>query len=246
MTELQNTPTPHIGAKQGEIAETILLPGDPLRAKFIADTFLKDVRQVTGVRGMLGFTGTYEGRPISVMGSGMGMPSIGIYSYELFNFYGVENIIRIGSAGSYTPKAKIFDVVLATGAYSESNYAVTQSGDTDDIQKPSEELNNALRTSAKKQGIPLIEGTIHSSDVFYREDSGARPTYWEVLRDEKGCLAVEMESFALFHNAKVLGKHAACILTISDSFVSPEITTAEERQTSFTAMMKVALGAVLE
>mgnify|MGYP002446233652 CR=1 FL=1 len=233
-------------AAPGDFAKTVLMPGDPLRAKFIAETFLENPRLVTDVRGMLGYTGTYQGHPVSVMGSGMGMPSIGIYSYELYSQYGVENIIRIGSAGSYTPKAKIFDVVLATGAYSESNYAVTQSGDTDDIQKPSEELNNALRASAKKQGIPLIEGTIHSSDVFYREDSGARPTYWEVLRDEKGCLAVEMESFALFHNAKVLGKHAACILTISDSFVSPEITTAEERQTSFTAMMKVALGAVLE
>ena len=218
--------TPHNRANPGDFAKTVLMPGDPLRAKFIAETFLENPRLVTDVRGMLGYTGTYQGHPVSVMGSGMGMPSIGIYSYELYSQYGVENIIRIGSAGSYTEKAK--------------------SGDTDDIQKPSEELNNALRASAKKQGIPLIEGTIHSSDVFYREDSGARPTYWEVLRDEKGCLAVEMESFALFHNAKVLGKHAACILTISDSFVSPEITTAEERQTSFTAMMKVALGAVLE
>ena len=120
-----------------------------------------------------------------------------------------ENIIRVGSAGSYTEKAKVFDVVLATGAYSESNYAVTQSGDTDDIQKPSEELNNALRASAKKQGIPLIEGTIHSSDVFYREDSGARPTYWEVLRDEKGCLAVEMESSS--HNKKVCYRTLTCL-----------------------------------
>ena len=201
--------TPHNRANPGDFAKTVLMPGDPLRAKFIAETFLENPRLVTDVRGMLGYTGTYQGHPVSVMGSGMGMPSIGIYSYELYSQYGVENIIRIGSAGSYTPKAKIFDVVLATGAYSESNYAVTQSGDTDDIQKPSEELNNALRASAKKQGISLIEGTIHSSDVFYREDSGARPTYWEVLRDEKGCLAVEMESFALFHNAKVLGKHAA-------------------------------------
>mgnify|MGYP001753334165 FL=1 len=191
--------TPHNRANPGDFAKTVLMPGDPLRAKFIAETFLENPRLVTDVRGMLGYTGTYQGHPVSVMGSGMGMPSIGIYSYELYSQYGVENIIRIGSAGSYTPKAKIFDVVLATGAYSESNYAVTQSGDTDDIQKPSEELNNALRASAKKQGIPLIEGTIHSSDVFYREDSGARPTYWEVLRDEKGCLAVEMESFALFH-----------------------------------------------
>ena len=236
----------HNEAGPGQIGKAVLMPGDPLRAKYIAETYLTDVFCYNRVRGMNGYTGYYKGKKLSVQGSGMGMPSIGIYSYELYSQYGVENIIRIGSAGSYTEKAKVFDVVLATGACSESNYAVTQSGDTDDIQKPSEELNNALRASAKKQGIPLIEGTIHSSDVFYREDSGARPTYWEVLRDEKGCLAVEMESFALFHNAKVLGKHAACILTISDSFVSPEITTAEERQTSFTAMMKVALGAVLE
>ena len=238
--------TPHIRANAGDFAKTVLMPGDPLRAKFIAETFLENPRLVTDVRGMLGYTGTYQGHPVSVMGSGMGMPSIGIYSYELFSQYGVENIIRIGSAGSYTEKAKLFDVVLATGAYSESNYAVTQSGDTDEIQRPSETLNNALRASAKAQGINLIEGNIHSADVFYREDNGAKPAYWEILRDEKGCLAVEMESFALFHNAKVLGKNAACVLTISDSFVSPEITTAEQRQTSFTEMMKVALGAVQE
>ena len=150
--------TPHISAEMGDFAKTVLMPGDPLRAKFIADTFLQDVRQVTGVRGMLGFTGTYEGRPISVMGSGMGMPSIGIYSYELFNFYGVENIVRIGSAGSYTEKAKLFDTVLATGAVSESNYARVQSGFTGNITLPSAALNEKLRASAAKQGIPLIEG----------------------------------------------------------------------------------------
>ena len=236
--------TPHNKAELGQFAKTVLMPGDPLRAKFIAETFLENPRLVTDVRGMLGYTGTYQGRPVSVMGSGMGMPSIGIYSYELYTQYGVENIIRIGSAGSYTEKAKLFDVLLATGAYSESNYAAVQSGDTDSTQRPSETLNAALRRSAAAQGILLIEGVIHSSDVFYRQPSDQKPTYWEILRDEKGCLAVEMESFALFHNAKVLGKNAACLLTISDSFVSPEITTAEQRQTSFTAMMKVALGAV--
>lgn len=235
--------TPHNRAEKGDFAKTVLMPGDPLRAKFIAETFLENPRLVTDVRGMLGYAGTYQGRPISVMGSGMGMPSIGIYSYELYSQYGVENIIRIGSAGSYTEKAKLFDVVLAAGAYSESNYAMTQSGDAEDIQKPSEELNAALKASAATQNIPVIEGNIHSSDVFYREANDEKPTYWERLRDEKGCLAVEMESFALFHNAKVLGKRAACLLTISDSFVSPEITTAEQRQTSFTEMMKVALGA---
>lgn len=234
--------TPHNRAQKGDFAATVLMPGDPLRAKFIADTFLENPRLVTDVRGMLGFTGTYEGRPVSVMGSGMGMPSIGIYSYELYTQYGVENIIRIGSAGSYTDKARLFDVVLATGAYSESSYALTQSGDGADIQLPDPELNEALRASAAAQNIPLIEGVIHSSDVFYREPSGEKPLYWERLRDEKGCVAVEMESFALFHNARVLGKRAACLLTISDSFVSPEITTPEQRQTSFTAMMKVALG----
>ena len=237
--------TPHNRAEKGDFAKTVLMPGDPLRAQFIAETFLESPRLVTDVRGMLGYTGTYQGRPVSVMGSGMGMPSIGIYSYELYTQYGVESIIRIGSAGSYTEKARLFDVVLATGAYSESSYAATQSGDSSDIQRPSEALNAALRRSAGAQGIPLIEGIIHSSDVFYRQPSDQKPTYWERLRDEKGCLAVEMESFALFHNAKVLGKHAACLLTISDSFVSPEATTAEQRQTSFTAMMKVALGAQL-
>ena len=151
--------TPHISAEKGDFAKTVLMPGDPLRAKFIADTFLKDVRQVTGVRGMLGFTGTYEGRPISVMGSGMGMPSIGIYSYELYKFYDVDNIIRIGSAGSYTDKAKLFDVVLAAGAVSESNYARVQSGFEGDLTLPSQTLNDKLRASAAKQGIPLIEAT---------------------------------------------------------------------------------------
>lgn len=235
--------TPHINAEKGDFAKTVLMPGDPLRAKFIAETFLEDVREVTGVRGMLGYTGTYQGRPISVMGSGMGMPSIGIYSYELFKFYAVDNIIRIGSAGSYTSDAKLFDVVLATGAVSESNYARVQSGYDKDTTYPSESLNDKLRASAEKQGIKLIEGNIHSSDVFYRQPSDEKPTYWEKLRDEQGCLCVEMESYALFANAKVLGKNAACVLTISDSFVAPEITTAEQRQKSFTDMMKVALGA---
>ena len=235
--------TPHNRAEKGQIAKTVLMPGDPLRAKFIAEHFLEGAVLVNDVRGMLGYTGSYAGRQISVMGSGMGMPSIGIYSYELYSQYGVENIIRIGSAGSYTPKAKLFDVVLATGAYSESSYARTQSGFEGDVTRPSEELNQALRASARRLGVPLIEGMIHSSDVFYRETGDEHPLYWEKLRDEKGCLAVEMESFALFHNAARLGRRAACLLTISDSFVSPEITTAQQREKSFTQMMEVALGA---
>ncbi|MFI3169012.1 MAG: purine-nucleoside phosphorylase [Faecalibacterium sp.] len=236
--------TPHIRAELGDFAKTVLMPGDPLRAKFIAETFLEDARLVTDVRGMLGYTGTYQGKPVSVMGSGMGMPSVGIYSYELYKFYGVENIIRIGSAGSYTHEAKLFDVVLATGAVSESSFALVQNGLEGDSVQPSENLNDALRASAKEQGIVLIEGNLHSSDVFYRDAPATTPSYWEKLRDDRGCLAVEMESFALFANAKTLGKNAACVVTISDSFVSPEMTTAEQRQTSFTQMMKVALGSL--
>lgn len=233
--------TPHNAAQMGDFAKTVLMPGDPLRAQFIAEHFLQEVKQVTGVRGMLGFTGTYQGKAVSVMGSGMGMPSIGIYSYELFTQYGVENIIRIGSAGSYTQQAKVFDVVLATAAYSESSYAKVQSGWEEDKTYPTQTLNDALRASANALQIPLIEGVVHSSDVFYRQD---KTKYWETLNQVHGCLAVEMESFALFHNARVTGKNAACLLTISDSFVSSEITTAEQRQKNFTDMMRVALGAV--
>ena len=235
--------TPHNRANPGDFAKTVLMPGDPLRSKFIAENFLTELKLVNNIRGVQGYTGLYKGIPVSVMASGMGMPSIGIYSYELYKFYDVDNIIRIGSAGSYTDKAKLFDVVLAAGAVSESNYARVQSGFEGDLTLPSQTLNDKLRASAAKQGIPLIEGNIHSSDVFYRQPSDEKPTYWEKLRDERGCLCVEMESFALFANAQVLGKNAACLLTISDSFVAPGITTAEERQKSFTDMMKVALGA---
>lgn len=239
--------TPHNAAANGDFAKTVLMPGDPLRAQFIAETFLTQPKLVTSVRGMLGYTGTYEGRPVSVMGSGMGMPSIGIYSYEMFTQYGVEAIIRVGSAGSYSPAAKVFDVVLATAAWSESSYARTQNGFAGDVTYPSGALNDKLRASAQNQGIRLTEGVIHSSDVFYRDVPKAEngKFYWENLRDEKGCLAVEMESFALFHNAQVTGKQAACLLTISDSFVSHEETSPEQRQKNFTEMMKVALGSVL-
>lgn len=234
--------TPHISAKKGDFAKTVLMPGDPLRAKYIAETFLENPVQVNGVRGMLGFTGTYKGVPVSVMGSGMGMPTIGIYSYELFSQYDVESIIRIGSAGSYSENAKVFDVVLASAAYSESSYAKTQNGYDKDTTYPSAALNDKLKKSAANEGIKLIEGVLHSSDVFYRE---TKEPYWQSLRDEKGCVAVEMESFALFHNAAVLGKKAACVVTISDSFTSHEETTSEQREKNFTEMMKVALGTLL-
>ncbi len=234
--------TPHNEATKGEIARTVLMPGDPLRAEFIANIFLEDAKRFNTVRNMYGFTGLYKGKEVSVMGSGMGMPSIGIYSYELYTQYDVENIIRIGSAGSYCAQAKVYDVILATEAYSESSFAKTQSGYDKDKTYPSKELNEAIKNSAKKLDIDIHEGCIHSSDVFYRED---KSPYYKKLYEEKGCLAVEMESFALFHNAAVLGKHAACLLTISDSFVSNEVTSSEERQTSFTKMMEIALDTAI-
>ncbi len=230
--------TPHNKAEVGSIAKTVLMPGDPLRAKYIAETFLEDVVQFNSVRNMFGFTGTYKGRKISVMGSGMGMPSIGIYSYELFKFYGVENIIRIGSAGAYTDKLNLFDTVLAESSWSESTFAKTQDGYDKDITYPSEELNARLEKAAEELNIPVIKARIHSSDVFYHEDNVDGP---EQFYNDHGCVCVEMESFALFHNARVLGKKAACLLTISDSLITHQVTTAEERETSFTNMMKIAL-----
>lgn len=231
--------TPHNNANKGDIAKTVLMPGDPLRAKFIAETFLNDVHEFNNVRNMFGYTGTYNGKKVSVMGSGMGMPSIGIYSYELYKEYDVENIIRIGSAGSYSHDAKIYDVILATKAFSESSYAKVQGGYEEDMTYPSEKLNGMLEEAAKKLDIPLIKAGVHSSDVFYRE--GGLDYIKPIV--EKGCIVVEMESFALFHNARVLNKQAACLLTVSDSFVSDDITTALERQNSFTNMMKIALEA---
>lgn len=235
--------TPHIEAKQGEIAKVVLMPGDPLRAKYVAETFLEDVKQFNTVRNMFGFTGTYKGVPVSVMGSGMGMPSIGIYSYELFTQYGVEKIIRIGSAGSYDADLNVYDVIITDNAFSDSSYAFVQNGDTRDTLPATESLNKLLFEAAEELEIPVQRGTIHSSDVFYRDTEEG---YWKKFLTDKGARCVEMESFALFHNANVLGKEAACVLTISDSFVTNEVTTAEERQNSFTNMMKVALEAAIK
>lgn len=229
--------TPHIKAEKNQIAKTVLMPGDPLRAKYIADTFLENVEQFNSVRNMYGFTGTYKGRRISVMGSGMGQPSIGIYSYELYQFFDVENIIRIGSCGAYAKELKLYDTILVSQAFSESSYAKVQNGETRDTLDASETLNKRLSEIAKSLEIPLHIGTIHSSDVFYREDGNVALK----LAEERQLLAVEMESFALFHNANVTGKHASCLLTVSDSFVTNEATTPEERQTAFTNMMKIAL-----
>ena len=233
--------TPHNSASKGQIAKTVLMPGDPLRSRFIARTFLDEPVLINGVRAINGYTGYYHGKPVTVMASGMGMPSIGIYSYELFKYYDVENIIRVGSAGAYVPELKVFDVVLASAAYSESTFAKVQCGYEKDISYPSDVLNGKLIRAASDLGIEMHQGTIHSSDVFYHETSD----YLKTVVNEKHCVAVEMESFALFTNAMVTGKNASCILTISDSFVTHEETTSEQREKNFLDMMRIALNAAI-
>ncbi|MCD4712583.1 MAG: purine-nucleoside phosphorylase [Clostridiales bacterium] len=231
-------PTPHIETtEKSMIAKTVLMPGDPLRAKFIAETFLEDVVQFNSVRNVFGYTGTYKGRKISVMASGMGMPSIGIYSFELYKFYDVDNIIRIGSCGGYTADMKLYDVILAKDVWSESSFAKVQSGYDLDVIEGSAELNKQLVDIAKELDIPMHIERIHSSDVFYRENFDE----YKAIYENHGCVAVEMEAFALFHNANVLGKKAACLLTVSDNLVTHELTTSDERQLAFTNMMKIAL-----
>ncbi len=230
-------PTPHIGAGNGEIAQTILLPGDPLRAKYIADNFLTDVTQFNATRNMLGFTGQYKGRPVSVMGTGMGCPSMGIYSYELIHFYGCKNLIRIGTAGAMRPEVKVRDIVFGMGACTTSNYVKQFRLPGDYSCVCSYELLSRAVKAAEDRGLSYHVGNILSSDMFYDPDIPAVGTSW----DRMGVLAVEMESAALYSNAAYGGANALCILTISDSLITGEATTAQERQTSFTSMMEVAL-----
>ncbi len=236
-------PTPHNNAPAGAYAKTVLMPGDPLRAKFVADNFLSDVKLVNNVRNCFGYTGLYRGVPVSVQASGMGIPSIAIYSYELFTEYGVENIIRIGSAGSYTSRLDLLDVVLADSAFSDSSYALTHNGYKDKVNFPSPGLNGIIRAKAEELNIALKLCRVHSSDVFYTDDSMGN---FEALAQRSGSDCVEMESFGLFHNANYLHKNAACLLTISDSFVSSKVLTAEERQNSFRTMMQLALESAFQ
>ncbi len=233
--------TPHIESKKEDIAKVVLMPGDPLRAKYIAEHFLENYRQVNTVRNAFGYTGTYKGKEVTVFASGMGMPSIGIYSYELFKFYDVDTIIRIGSAGSYTEKLGLYEVLLVEGAYSESSFAKVQGNEIRNILYSNEEVNKKLEETAQELNIKLNKGIVHSSDVFYKENDNFRELY-----EKYGCLACEMETFALFHNANVLNKKASALVTISDNLVTKEETTSEERQNSFTNMMKIALDTALK
>lgn len=236
---MANVPTAHIGAQLGEIAETILLPGDPLRAKFIADNFLTDVKQFNATRNMFGYTGYYNGKRVSVMGTGMGCPSIGIYSYELIHYYGCKNLIRVGTAGGMSPKCKVRDMVFGMGACTDSNYVRLFGLPGDYSCIASYELLEKAVQAAREMNLPYHVGNILSSDMFYGPEKKVTGGMdWT----DMGVLAVEMEAAALYSNAAAAGVNALCIVTISNSLVTGEETTAEERQTTFTNMMKVALS----
>ena len=233
--------TPHNAANKGQIAKTVLLPGDPLRAKFIAENFLENVTQFNSVRNMFGFTGTYKGKEVSVMGGGVGMPSLGIYVSELFEFYGVERVIRIGSAGAYSKDCELFDLVIAQGACTDSNFAHQYQLPGTFSAIGSYSLLEKAVESAKKHNAKYHVGNIFSSDIFYAADCSKGD--WKKWAD-MGCLCVEMEAYALYCLASYYHKEALAILTISDSFVDSKATTAEERQKSFTKMMEVALDLI--
>lgn len=236
----KNTPTPHIDAAPGDIAESILLPGDPLRAKFIADTFLEDVTQFNKTRGMLGYTGYFQGKRISVMGTGMGCPSMGIYSYELIHFYGVKNLIRIGTAGAMQPQVKLRDVVIAIGSCTETNYLSAYRLPGDYSCTASFELLRQAVQQAEAMALPYHVGNILCTDTFYRPELPETGVSWA----DMGILACEMESTALYANAAYGKANALCILTISDSPFEAEDISAEDRQNSFTRMMELALSII--
>ena len=233
---MTNIPTAHNSAKAGDFAKTVLMPGDPLRAKYIAETYLENPRQVNAVRNMFGYTGTYKGKEISVMGGGMGMPSIGIYSYELFNFFFFFQVIRIGSAGAFQDNIKLMDVVIGMGACTDSNYAYQYGLPGTFAPIADYELLNRAVETAKRQGTNVVVGNVLSSDVFYNAMSNVN----DLWRD-MGVLAVEMEAAALYMNAAKAGKKALCMLTISDHLYTGESLSAEDRQLGFGKMMEIAL-----
>lgn len=237
--------TPHNEANKGDFAKTVIMPGDPLRAKYIAENFLDDYKLVNQVRGMFAYTGTYKGKEISIMAHGMGMPSVGIYSYELFKFYDVENIIRIGSCGGYKPELKLFDIVLSENVFSEGNYALTLNNDDCHIVSSSKELNSIIENTAKETNTNIISGNTVSTDCFdvYMTDVNK---FLERLPENLNPVSVEMETFALFYNAKLLNKKASCLMSVVDSKFIKNVATAEERQTGLNNMIKLALDAAIK
>lgn len=237
--------TPHNEANKGDFAKTVIMPGDPLRAKYIAENFLDDYKLVNQVRGMFAYTGTYKGKEISIMAHGMGMPSVGIYSYELFKFYDVENIIRIGSCGGYKPELKLFDIVLSENVFSESNYALTLNNDDCHIVSSSKELNSIIKNTAIETNTNIINGNTVTTDCFdvYMTDVNK---FLERLPENLNPVSVEMEAFALFYNAKLLNKKASCLMSVVDSKFIKNVATAEERQTGLNNMIKLALDAAIK
>ncbi|WP_068539745.1 purine-nucleoside phosphorylase [Olegusella massiliensis] len=234
---MPNVPTPHNAALEGQIAKTVLMPGDPLRAQYVAEHYLENVTCFNTVRNMLGFTGTYQGQPVSVMGGGMGMPSVGIYTYELFNFYEVDQIIRIGSAGGLAEGVQLRDLVIGMGACTDSNYAAQFNMPGTYAPLADYDLLRRAVNKAEELGVPTRVGNILSTDVFYNADPTVNER-WASM----GVLAVEMEAVALYLNAAYAKKRALCLLTVSDLPLSGEALSAKERQTSFTQMMEVALA----
>ena len=232
--------TPHINASPADFAKTVLMPGDPLRSKFIAENFLEGAKLINNVRGIQGYTGTYRGERVSVMASGMGMPSIGIYSYELYNFFGVENIMRIGSAGGISEKVKMRDIIIGMGACTTSNYAVQYGLEGTYAPIASYGMMKIVIEECEKIGASYSVGNLLSSDIFYNANPAAREKWTRM-----GVLGVEMEAAALYMNAAHAGKNALAICTVSDHLITGEATSAEERQSSFTEMMEVALNTAI-
>ena len=232
--------TPHNEANLGDFAKTVLMPGDPLRAKLIATTYLEDAKLINSVRNILAYTGFYKKNRISVMASGMGNPSMGIYSYELYKFYDVENIIRIGTCGAYLDTLNLKDLILVEKSFSTSSYAQNQNGTKSNLISSSSLLNSVIENTANLLNFNINKEIIHCSDVFYSDVNE-----FEKLKLEYNCAGIEMETFALFHNAKVLSKNAACILSVSDSFVKPDKLSSTERQTALDNMIKLALESAI-
>lgn len=237
--------TPHNEAKLGEIAKIVIMPGDPLRAKYIAENFLDNYKLVNQVRGMYAYTGNYKDKTLTIMASGMGMPSMGIYSYELFKFYEVDNIIRIGSCGSYSPDLKLFDIVLSKQCFSEGNYALTFNNEDCHIVSSNSSLNAIIEKTALNNNIKIAKGNTICSDCFdvYMSDVNK---FLERIPKNFNPISAEMEAFALFYNAKFLNKKATCLMSVVDSKFIKEIATPEERQTGLNNMIKLALDSAIE
>lgn len=230
----------HIEAKQNEIAPIVIMPGDPLRAKFIAETYLENPKLVNQVRGMYAYTGFYNQKRVTVMASGMGMPSMGIYAYELFTEYGVEQIIRVGSCGSHSKDLHLREVLLVEESFSDSSFAYVQNETKETSMYSNKELNEIIKNYAEEHFIPLHVGKVYSTDVFYRLKPNAQDLY-----ENHQCLAVEMESFALFHLANVLHKKATCLLTVSDNVITGDALPSIDRERSFKDMIELVLNSLL-